>query len=141
MLWLTYAILSAVTAAMVSIFGKIGLESVDSNTATAVRAAIMCLFILGVVALQGNLGKIPELIGDRKALFYVTLSGIAGATSWIFYFLAIKYGKVSQVAPVDKLSVVLTTIAAILFLGEKISLMNGIGVFMIAVGVVIVALS
>jgi transporter family protein len=71
---------------------------------------------------------------------YIILSGVAGALSWLFYFLALKYGKVSQVAPIDKLSVVLATIIAVAFLGEKISLLNGFGVALIAIGATLVAI-
>lgn len=141
MSWLLFAILSAVSAAFVSIFGKIGLQDIDSNTATAIRAVIMTLFLFGVVTIQGNLGRIPEIIGDKKALLYITLSGAAGATSWLFYFLALKSGKVSQVAPIDKLSVVIAALLAVLFLAEKISLLNGIGIFLITLGVILTALS
>ncbi len=141
MSWLLYAILSAISAALVSIFGKIGLQDIDSNTATAIRAVIMSLFLFGVVAVQGNLARIPEIIGDKKALFFITLSGVAGATSWLFYFLALKTGKVSQVAPIDKLSVVLAAVLAILFLGEKISMLNGMGIALITIGVILTALS
>ncbi|WP_160719311.1 EamA family transporter [Bacillus sp. USDA818B3_A] len=140
MSWLLFAILSAVSAAMVSIFGKIGLQNIDANTATAIRSVIMALFLIGVVIVQGNLGKIPEIIGQRKALLFIFLSGIAGATSWLFYFLALKTGKVSQVGPIDKLSVVIATVLAIIFFGEKLSLVNGIGVFLIAIGVILTAL-
>ncbi|WP_075981175.1 EamA family transporter [Bacillus massilinigeriensis] len=139
--WLLFAILSAVSAALVSIFGKIGLQNIDANTATAIRAIIMAIFLVGVVAFQGNLGKIPDIIGEKKAILFISLSGVAGATSWLFYFLAIKVGKVSQVAPIDKLSVVIATILAILFLGEKISFINGIGVLLITLGVILTALN
>lgn len=140
MTWLVFALLSAVTAALVGIFGKIGLQAVDANAATAVRAIIMAIFLVAVVAFQGNLGKLHTLVADKKTLLFVTLSGVAGAASWLFYFLALKYGKVSQVAPVDKLSVVIATIAAVVILGEKISLMNAAGVGLIAIGAIIVAL-
>lgn len=141
MSWLIYAILSAVFAALVSIFGKIGLQDVDSNTATAIRAVIMTIFLFGVVLFQGNLGKVPEILEDRKALLFIVLSGVAGATSWIFYFLALKFGEVSQVAPIDKLSVVIAAVLAMFFLGEKISLMNGFGIALITIGVILTALS
>ncbi|WP_409304032.1 EamA family transporter [Peribacillus sp. SCS-155] len=140
MSWLVFAILSAISAAFVSIFGKIGLQNIDANTATAVRSIIMALFLIGVVAFEGNLSKIPEIVGERKTFIFIILSGIAGATSWLFYFLALKNGKVSQVAPIDKLSVVIATVVAIAFLGERISLLNGIGVALITVGVLLTAL-
>jgi len=140
MSWLIFAILSAVSAALVSIFGKIGLQNIDANTATAIRSIIMALFLVIVVAVQGNLAKIPEIIGMKKALLFIVLSGVAGATSWLFYFLALKTGKVSQVGPIDKLSVVIATLLAIFFFGEKLSLVNGIGVALIAIGVLLTAL-
>jgi bacterial/archaeal transporter family protein len=140
MSWLIFAILSAVSAAFVSIFGKIGLQNIDANTATFVRAVIMALFLLGVVAFEGNLSKIPVIIGEKKTITFIVLSGIAGATSWLFYFLALKTGKVSQVAPIDKLSVVIATVIAITFLGERLSLLNGIGVGLITLGVLLTAL-
>lgn len=140
MSWLLLAILSAVCAALVSIFGKLGLQNIDANTATAIRAIIMAIFLVGVVIFQGNLSKIPLIIAEKKTFMYIILSGVAGASSWLFYFLALKVGKVSQVAPVDKLSVVIATILAIFFFGEKLSLVNGIGVGMITLGVILTAL-
>lgn len=139
-LWLVFALLSALTAALVAIFGKIGLQSIDANTATAIRSVIMAAFLVLVVAMQGNLSKIPVILADKKAITFIILSGLAGALSWLFYFVALKYGKVSQVAPIDKLSVVLATILAVTFLGEKISLLSGAGVFLIGVGAIMVAL-
>lgn len=139
-LWLLFAILSALTAALVAIFGKIGLQSIDANAATAVRSIIMAVFLVLVVIVQGNLSKMPAVFADKKALTFIFLSGIAGASSWLFYFLALKYGKVSQVAPIDKLSVVVATILAIAFLGEKVSLLSGAGVVLIGIGAILVAL-
>ncbi len=139
-LWLVFALLSAATAALVAVFGKIGLQGIDANTATAVRAVIMAAFLVGVVIFQGTFKDIPAIIADRRAITFIVLSGVAGATSWLFYFLALKYGNVSQVAPVDKLSVVMATVIAVLFLGEKVSLLGGAGVALIALGAILVAL-
>lgn len=139
-LWLVFALLSAVTAALVAIFGKIGLQTVDANTATAIRAVIMAGFLILVVVFQGTLKEIPAIIADKKAITYIALSGVAGASSWLFYFLALKFGEVSKVAPIDKLSVVIATIIAVTLLGEKISFIGGIGVALIAVGAVLVAI-
>jgi bacterial/archaeal transporter family protein len=139
--WLVYALLSAVCASLVAIFGKMGLQSIDANTATAVRSVIMAIFLVIVVAAQGSLGKIPEIVSNRKAISFIFLSGIAGALSWLFYFMALKFGTVPKVAPIDKLSVVIAAILAAIFLGEKINMMNGIGIGLIAVGAIIVALS
>ncbi|MDC9580136.1 EamA family transporter [Xenorhabdus sp. PR6a] len=138
--WLIYALLSALTAALAAIFGKIGLQNLDANTATAIRAVIMALFLVGVVIVQGKLNLISEIMANRKALLFILLSGIAGALSWLFYFLAIKHGKVSQVAPIDKLSVVFAVILAVILFGEKISLIAAAGVALITIGALMVAL-
>lgn len=138
--WLVYALLSAISAAMVAVFGKMGLQHLDANTATAIRAVIMALFLVGVVMVQGKLNLISEIIENRKALFFIALSGIAGALSWLFYFMAIKNGQVSQVAPIDKLSVVFAVIFAVILFGEKISMIAAGGVALITVGALMVAL-
>lgn len=138
--WLVFALLSAVAAALVAVFGKIGLQSLDANTATAIRAVIMAIFLIAVVAFQGNLKQIPVVLADKRALAFIALSGIAGALSWLFYFVALKYGKISQVAPIDKLSVVIASVLAVIVLGEKVSLVSGIGIALIAAGAILVAL-
>jgi len=138
--WLVFALLSALTAAFVAIFGKLGLKGIDTNTATAVRAIIMAAFLIGVIALQGKLTQISSVISNRDAFTFIILSGVAGALSWLFYFLALKYGQVSQVAPIDRLSVVFAIVLAVLFLGENISLQAGIGAALIAAGAIMIAL-
>lgn len=138
-LWLFYALLSAVAAALVSVFGKIGLQGVDSGTATAVRSVIMALFLLGVMLARRSFGHWGEVFSNHRALLFIMVSGIAGAASWLFYFMALKYGKVSQVAPVDKLSVVLAAVMAVLFLGESVSLTAWGGIALITAGIVMVA--
>ena len=132
--WLFYALLSALSAAMVSIFGKVGLQGVDSNVATTVRSIVMAVFLIGVVAMQGNLAHLSDVWADKRGLLFIVLSGVAGATSWLFYFLALKVGKVSQVAPIDKLSVVFAVLLAIILFGERVSLIHGIAIGLIAVG-------
>ena len=138
--WLIYALLSALSAAFVSIFGKIGLKNLDSNAATMVRSVIMSLFLIAVVTAQGKLGNISEIFADKKALLFIMLSGIAGAASWLFYFLALKEGQVSQVAPVDKLSVVFAVILAVLIFGESVSLIYTVAIALIAIGGLILAI-
>ncbi|QOV65323.1 EamA family transporter [Kosakonia pseudosacchari] len=138
--WLIYALLSALTAALVAIFGKIGLQHLDANTATAIRAVVMAIFLAGVVVVQGKLSLISTVFADRKALLFVVLSGVAGALSWLFYFMAIKSGNVSRVAPIDKLSVVFAVILAVVLFGEKVSLISGAGVALITAGALMVAL-
>jgi transporter family protein len=140
-IWIVYALLSAICASLVAIFGKIGLQSIDANTATAIRSVVMAIFLIIVVAAQGSLNKIPEIISNKKAISFIFLSGIAGALSWLFYFLALKFGTVPKVAPIDKLSVVIAAILAVVFLREKMSMMNGTGIGLIAIGAIIVALS
>lgn len=139
--WLIYALLSAITAAAVAILGKIGLQQLDANTATAIRAVIMAVFLVGVVIVQGKFQLVQTIVQDKKAIFVIALSGIAGALSWLFYFMAIKVGKVSQVAPIDKLSVVFAVVLAVILFGEKISLWAGVGVALIAIGAILVALN
>jgi len=138
--WLIFALLSAFTAALVAIFAKMGLQKIDVNTATAIRAVIMALFLISVILIEGKVSQMSSIISNTNAMFYIILSGIAGALSWLFYFLALKFGKVSQVAPIDRLSFVFVIILATLFLGEKLSLKTGIGASFIAVGAIIVAL-
>ena len=137
--WLIYALLSALCAAFVSIFGKVGLAGLDSSAATAVRAAIMAVFLVCVVIAEGHVSDLPQVFADRKALVCIALSGIAGALSWLFYFMALKEGDVTQVAPIDKLSVVFAVIFAILIFGEKVSLVHGIAIAMIAAGGLLLA--
>ncbi|OVZ91889.1 hypothetical protein CBW58_11670 [Yersinia frederiksenii] len=138
--WLIYALLSALTASLVAIFGKIGLQHLDANTATAVRAVVMALFLVGVVVVQGKFNLVGAVLADKKALLFIVLSGVAGALSWLFYFMAIKNGNVSQVAPIDKLSVVFAVILAFILFGEKVSLVAGLGVALITAGALMVAL-
>lgn len=140
-MWLVFALLSAVMASLVAIFGKIGLKGIDANTATAVRSIVMAVFLVGVVAVQGKLHQISSVIANKKGITYIVLSGLAGAASWLFYFLALKDGKVSKVAPIDKLSVVFAVILSVIIFGEKINFAKGIGIAFIAVGAVLVALA
>ncbi|ABP67311.1 EamA family transporter [Caldicellulosiruptor changbaiensis] len=139
-LWLIFGLLSALFASLVAIFGKIGLKNLDTNVATAIRAVIMALFLVLVIIFQGRLNKIGEILASKKAILFIVLSGVAGALSWLFYFLALKNGKVQQVAPIDRLSVVFAIVLAAIFLGEKISFYTGLGVLLIAIGSIFVAL-
>lgn len=131
--WLLYALLSAASAAFVGIFAKVGMpKDVDTNVATAIRGVVMalllCLFCT-VLQLWPKLETIP-----RRAFLGIILSGAAGATSWLFYFRAIQLGEVSKVAPIDKLSMPLAVILAVLLLKERPAWMNWIGVALIAAG-------
>lgn len=137
--WIGFALLSAVAAALVTILGKIGLKDVDANTATAIRAIIMALFLFGIVLLQGKLSQIQTVL-QNKAVYYIILSGVAGALSWLFYFLALKIGTASQVAVIDRLSIIFVIIFATIFLGDKFDLKTAIGVVLIATGAILIAL-
>jgi len=139
-LWLVFALLSAVTGALVAVFAKVGLRDIDPNTATALRAIIMALFLVAVVIVEGKLSSFHGIVSDSRALTFIVLSGVAGALSWLFYFLAIKFGRVSQVVPIDRLSIVFAIVLAALFLGEKLTLKAAIGAALVAVGAVIIAL-
>ncbi|MBN2251356.1 MAG: EamA family transporter [Candidatus Altiarchaeota archaeon] len=139
-LWIVFALLSAFTAALVAIFGKIGLEGVDTNTATAIRAVIMALFLVGLILVQGKLHDVKPILLNNKALFYIVLSGLAGALSWLFYFIALKNAKVSQIVPIDRLSIVFAILLAFFILGERISVNAAIGVALMVVGAIIIAL-
>jgi len=139
-LWIIYALLSALGASLVAIFGKIGLQGIDTNTATTIRAVIMALFLIGLIIIQGKLQDIKPILLNSKALFYIVLSGIVGALSWLFYFIALKNAKVSQVVPIDRMSVVFALLLAFFILGEKISLKTAIGAALVVVGGIIIAL-
>ncbi|PWC13745.1 EamA family transporter [Brenneria roseae subsp. americana] len=138
--WLIYALLSALCAALVALFGKIGLQNLDANTATAIRSVVMALFLVGVVVAQGKIAIVSDILANKKALLFILLGGVAGAMSWLFYFVALKNGNVAQVAPIDKLSVVFAVVLAVLLLGEQISMVAGVGVALISVGALMVAL-
>jgi transporter family protein len=130
--WLVYALLSAASAAFVGIFGKMGMAEVDSNLATAVRSIVMTVFLVGVCSMMGVWSKVATLHG--RAILMIVLSGVAGAVSWLFYFRAIQLGKVSQVAPIDKLSMPFAVILAVLILGDKPGAWNWVGVLLIVAG-------
>lgn len=139
-LWIIFALLSALCAAGVAIFGKLGLQGIDPNTATAIRAVVMAIFLVTVVLIQNRFANFSSIMANRSAVFYIILGGIAGALSWLFYFIALKIGKVQQVAPIDRLSVVFAIILAFLFLGEKITLKVGIGAALLTAGAILIAL-
>ena len=130
--WLLYALLSAVAAALVAIFAKVGMKDVDPTLATATRSVIMTMFLLAVSTFTGVWRQLPSLHG--KAVAMIALSGIAGAVSWLFYFKAVQAGEVSKVAPIDKLSMPLTVVLAVFVLGERPGTANWVGVGLIVAG-------
>src|SRR3954466_10516593 len=114
--WFLYAFLSALAASLVGIFGRLGVKQLDDNLATTVRSVVMSLMLVGFASVLGVWDKLPTLRG--RPLLAIILSGAAGATSWIFYFKALKLAEVSQVAPIDKLSMPLGILLAVIFLRE-----------------------
>lgn len=139
-LWIVFALLSALTGALVAIFAKIGLQGIDSNTATAIRAVIMAIFLVGLILIQGKLHDIKPILMNHKAFLSIVLSGLAGALSWLFYFVALKNAKVSQVVPIDRLSIVFAILLSFFILGEKISLKAALGALLMVIGAIVVAL-
>lgn len=135
--WLVWALLSAVFAALTAIFAKIGIQGVDSDLATLIRTVVI-LFVLA--AFVGLTGKWSNPLGlSRKTLFFLVLSGLATGASWVCYFRALKLGEASKVAPVDKLSLVLVAVFAFIFLAERPSIQEWVGIFMVGAGVVVLA--
>ena len=135
--WQAWAVLSAVFAALTAIFAKIGIENINSDFATFIRT-IVILTTLAFILLATGQFQSPASISGRTYLFLV-LSGLATGASWICYFRALKMGQAAQVAPVDKLSVVLVALFGVAFLGETLTLPNWLGVALIACGAVLVA--
>ena len=138
MTWVVYAILSAFFASLVAIFGKIGIKGVDSNLAVALRTVVIVFFAWIIVWFQGNIGDISKI--SKYSFTFIILSAIATGLSWLFYYKALQIGEASRVAPIDKLSVMLTIILAFAFLGEKPTLGNVLGGIVVTVGVLITAL-
>ncbi len=137
--WIIFALLSAVFAALVAIFGKIGLQGIDSGVATTIRAVIMAAFLLLFILMQGKIGMISGILENNKAILFIVLSGIAGALSWLFYFVALQAGNTNQVVAIDRLSIVFVVVFALVFLGEKIDLKGWIGAGMISAGAILMA--
>ncbi|MBU2220448.1 EamA family transporter [Patescibacteria group bacterium] len=135
MSWVLLALLGAIFAALVAIFGKIGLEGLDSTVATTVRAIIMALFL---VAVSLGLGKLSlESLPTGKPLLFITLSAVAGALSWLFMFSALKIGPAPGVSALDRTSVVFVLIFSLLFLGTQFSWKALLGALLIAAGAVL----
>jgi transporter family protein len=136
--WQIWAALSAVFAALTAIFAKVGVENVNSDLATFIRTIIV-VCVLGVIVYATRQFQNPADISGRTYMFLV-LSGLGTGASWLCYFRALKLGNAAQVAPIDKLSVVLVAIFGVLFLGERLSAANWLGVALVAAGAILVAL-
>lgn len=131
-MWKYYAILSALFAALTAIFAKIGVKEINSNLATAIRTTFILLLTWGIVLFSGRVGEIKEI--SRHTWCFLLLSGVATGLSWLFYFKAIQIGDVSRVAPIDKLSVVITIILAFILLKEPVNAKVIIGALLITAG-------
>ncbi|MFA5029039.1 MAG: EamA family transporter [Candidatus Methylomirabilota bacterium] len=136
--WFFWALLSAVFAALTAIFAKIGLEGVDSDLATLIRTAVIMVILAAFVYAMGKWSN--PLALSPKTWTFLVLSGLATGASWVCYFRALKIGNASQVAPVDKLSLVLVAVFAFLFLGERPSVREWTGILMVAAGVLVLAI-
>lgn len=135
--WPFWALASAVFAALTAILAKVGIDGIGSNLATFIRTLVIAAFAGLILTVAGE-WRAPGSISQRSWLFLV-LSGLATGASWLCYFRALKLGEAAKVAPVDKLSVVFVAIIAAVFLGEKLSPVNWLGVALIAAGAVLVA--
>ena len=135
--WLVWALLSAVFAALTAIFAKIGIQGVDSDLATLIRTVVILFVLAAFVGFTGKWSNPLDL--SRKTLLFLVLSGLATGASWVCYFRALKLGEASKVAPVDKFSLVLVAVFAFIFLAERPSIQEWVGIFMVGAGVVVLA--
>ncbi|MFD2145103.1 EamA family transporter [Mucilaginibacter antarcticus] len=134
-MWWIYALLSAFFASLTAIFAKIGVNNVNSDLATAIRTVVILVVAWGITISRGEEKGIGQL--SKNSWVFLVLSGLATGLSWIFYYKALQIGKVSQVAPVDKLSVALTIVLSAVFLNETVSLKAAIGAVMIMGGTLV----
>ena len=134
-MWLLFAILSAVFAALTSILAKVGIDGVESNLATAIRTVVVLIMAWGMVFLTKGQAGIFDI--SRKSWIFLILSGVATGASWLCYYKALQLGEVSKVVPIDKLSVVITLVLAFVFLREEFTVKSAIGSVLIAAGTLI----
>ena len=131
-MWLIFALLSAVFAALTSILVKIGIEGVNSNLATAIRTVVVVIMSWGMVFLTGTQGGISEI--SKKSWLFLILSGLATGASWLCYYRALQTGAASKIVPIDKLSVVITILLAFIFLHEEVTIKSLAGCVLIGAG-------
>ena len=137
-MWMIFALLSAVFAALTSILAKVGIEGVNSNLATAIRTVVVVIMAWGMVFLTNTQNGIIEI--SRKSWLFLILSGLATGASWLCYYKALQIGEASKVVPIDKLSVVITLILAFVFLHEEFTLKSVIGCILIGAGTLFMVL-
>ena len=134
-MWKVYALLSTLFAALTAIFAKVGVKDVNSDLATAIRTSVILILTWGIVLFGQHVSEIRDV--SKNTWLFLILSGVATGLSWLFYFKAIQLGDVSRVAPIDKLSVVITIILAFIFLHEQVNLRVIIGALLITAGSVL----
>lgn len=134
-MWMLFAILSAVFAALTSILAKIGIEDVNSNLATAIRTVVVVIMAWGMVFLTHAQSGLSQI--SRKSWIFLILSGLATGASWLCYYRAIQTGDVSKVVPIDKMSVIITIVLAFIFLHEQLTAKSLIGCVLITAGTLI----
>jgi transporter family protein len=137
MSWQVWALLSAGFAALTAIFAKVGIENINPDFATFIRTIVILVVTAGILAALGEFQPLGSISG--RSYLFLLLSGLATGASWLCYFRALKLGKASQVAPIDKMSVLLVALFGVVFLGERLSGANWLGVAMIAGGALLVA--
>ena len=137
-MWMIFAVLSAVFAALTSILAKIGIDGVNSNLATAIRTMVVVVMAWGMVFLTHAQNGLAEI--SRKSWMFLILSGLATGASWLCYYKALQMGDASKVVPIDKLSVVITLILAFVFLHEQFITKSFIGCILIGAGTLIMVL-
>jgi transporter family protein len=137
-MWWIYALLSAFFAALTAIFAKVGVKNIDSDLATAIRTVIILIIVWGIALFKREIPGIQNF--TKQNWIFLILSGCATGLSWLFYFRALQIGKVSQVAPVDKLSVALAIILSVIFLKESVSFKDVIGALLIIGGTFVLIL-
>ncbi|MCQ2448938.1 MAG: EamA family transporter [Clostridia bacterium] len=137
-MWLLFAILSAVFAALTSIFAKIGIDGVNSTLATAIRTTVVVLLSWGMVFLTQVQSEMASI--GRKSWLFLILSGLATGISWLCYYKALQTGQVTKVVPIDKLSVVITLVLAFIFLHEEFTIKSLLGCILIGAGTILMVL-
>jgi len=137
-MWLLFAILSSLFAALTAILAKVGIEGVNSSLATAIRTVVVLLMAWGMVWMTHAQSGLSEI--SRKSWIFLILSGLATGASWLCYFKALQIGDASKVVPIDKLSVVLTLLLAFIFLHEEFTMKSLIGSVLIGVGTLFMVL-
>lgn len=137
-MWAILAVLSAVFAALTSIFAKVGIQNVDSTLATAIRTVVVVLMAWAMVFITHTQSGLSGI--DRKSWMFLVLSGLATGASWLCYYKALQLGEVSKVVPIDKLSILFTLVLAFIFLHEKFTVKSAVGTVFITIGTLIMAL-